>query len=82
MNPSNALSINEAFIEGIFEEAGINEQPAINQNRVEQVLARALHESLIADTSSFLFKGMPAAAEGLIALANKNVGKNDIDYRA
>lgn len=82
MTPSNALSIHESFIEGVFEEAGMAETPAPDQQRVEKVIERALHERLIADTSSFLFKGAPAATAGIISLANNTVGNDQADYRA
>ena len=82
MNPSNTVTLNESFIEGLFTNAGLTEQPVVNQQRVEKVLERAIHENLIADTSSFLFKGMPAAAEGIMSLANRTVGNDTTDYRA
>lgn len=82
MNPSDAISINEAFIESVFEDAGLIEQPVINHARVEKVIERAMHERLIADTTSFLFKGIPAATEEIISLANKTIGNDDVDYRA
>ena len=82
MNPSNVIEFNESFIEDIFAGAELTEQPVVNQQRVEKVLERAIHESLIADTSSFLFKGMPAATGGLLSLANRTVGNDNTDYRA
>lgn len=82
MNPSNTISLSESFIEDIFASAELTEAPVINHQRVEKVLERAIHERLIADTSSFLFKGIPAATEGLISLANRTVGNDNVDYRA
>ena len=82
MNPSDVISLNEAFISDIFQEAGLDEAPVVNQQRVEKVMERATHERVIADTSSFVFKGFPAAADGIISLANRTVGNEDEDYRA
>ncbi|MGJ8678037.1 MAG: hypothetical protein ACSHX0_11010 [Akkermansiaceae bacterium] len=82
MDNTNILSANESFISNIFEDAGITEQPAVNQRRVDKVIERAMHEKLIADTSTFIFKGFPAAADGIISLANNKVGNDDSDYRA
>lgn len=80
MNPS--ITINESFIEGVFADAGLAESTVVNHERVEKVLERAIHERVIADTSSFLFKGIPAATEGMISLANRTVGNDNADYRA
>ncbi len=82
MDPSNALNINETFLDGIFHEAGLAETPEVNHQRVEKVLERAMHEKLIADTTSFVFKGFPAAADAAISLANRTVGNDDTDYRS
>ena len=84
MDQSNALNINETFLDGIFADAGLVEAaiPAVNYQRVEKVLERAMHEKLIADTSSFVFKGFPAAADAIISLANNSVGNDQTDYKA
>lgn len=82
MDTSDAMSINEAELHLLFEEAGLTETPAPNLDRVNSVIERSLHEKAIKDTASFVFLGFPSAAIGLFAAATNSVRDPRSDYRA
>lgn len=82
MNLSDAMPFDEAQIHLLFEEAGMIEAPELDMRRVDQVLERAVHESVIKDTTSFIFKGFPAVLTGLMSVATGCVGDKDTDYKA
>ena len=79
------MPIDEAQIHLLFEEAGlIHDEDAVtapDMRRVDAVMKRAMHESVIKDTTSFVFKGFPAALVGMISMATGCVGQEDTDYR-
>ena len=81
MENSNAMSINEAELQLLFEQAGLAETPAPDMQRVEKVIERSLHEKAIKDTTSFVFLGFPAVIMGLVGAAANSVGDPDTDYR-
>ncbi len=82
MNASDAMPIDEAQVYLLFEEAGLIGVPELNTRRVEEVLERAVHESVIKDTSSFVFKGFPAVLAAMMSVATGCVGDPETDYRA
>lgn len=82
MNPSDTMPIDEAQIHLLFEEAGLMDAPAPDMRRVDEVLERAMHESVIKDTSSFVFKGFPAVLSAMLDVASGNISTGDVDYRA
>ena len=82
MNPNDAMPINEAQIHHLFEEAGLTDAPVANQRRIDEVLERAVHESVIKDTSSFVFKGCPAVISAMLDVASGKISIDDVDYRA
>ncbi len=87
MNPTDTLPINEARIHLLFEEAGLllaRDIPAArpDMRRVDAVLERAMHECVIKDTASFVFKGFPAVIAGMMSVAAGCVGNAGADYKA
>lgn len=82
MDSSNAMSLNEAEIQLLFQEAGLTDTPVPNMERVNKVIERSLHEKAIKDTASFLFLGFPAAMLGFMAVASNTVRDPQTDYRA
>jgi len=81
MTAADTISINEAQIRLLFEEAGLVESPVLNKQRVGKVLERAMHESVIKDTISFVFKGFPSVINGIMSVATGCVRDDSIDYR-
>ncbi|MBT8043862.1 MAG: hypothetical protein KJO79_02830 [Verrucomicrobiae bacterium] len=85
MNPTDVMPIDEAQIHLLFEEAGLiqaeNIDHAPDMRRVDAVIERAIHESLIKDTTSFVFKGFPAAIVGVMSVATGCVRDSGTDYR-
>ena len=81
MDSSDAMSINEAELHLLFEEAGLAETPAPDLDRVNKVIERSLHEKAMKDTASFVFLGFPAAAMGLFAAVTNSVSDQNTDYR-
>ena len=81
MDNSDALSVNEAEIQLLFEEAGLVDSPVPDMGRVNKVIERSLHEKAIKDTASFVFLGFPAAVMGFVAVANNSVRDPHTDYR-
>ncbi|MGB0992605.1 MAG: hypothetical protein ACPG32_09055 [Akkermansiaceae bacterium] len=82
MNPSDTMPLDEAQIAHLFEEAGLREAPVPNMRRVEGVMERAMHETVIADTTSFVFSGFPAVLSSLLSAVVGKVSHPDQDYRA
>ncbi len=82
MNLTDAMPFDEAQIALLFEEAGMVDTPAMDMRRVDQVLERAVHESVIKDTTSFVFKGFPAVIAGMMSVATGCVGDKETDYKA
>ena len=82
MDSTDAMSINEAELHLLFEEAGLADTPAPDMGRVNKVIERSLHEKAIKDTTSFVFRGSPAAIISLVGAAANSVGNSHSDYRA
>lgn len=82
MNPSDTMPIDEAQISLLFEEAGLMGAPVPNERRIDGVLERAMHESVIKDTSSFVFMGFPAVLSAMLDVASGTISTTDTDYRA
>lgn len=81
MNPSDTISLDELQIERLFEEAGLQELPVLNDRRVEMVMERAMHEKLMGELSSFMFQGFPAVVDGLLSAAGGRINHPDDDYK-
>lgn len=79
------MPIDEAQIHLLFEEAGLAQvediMPEPDMNRVDAVLERAMHESIIKDTTSFVFKGFPAVIAGMMSVATGCVSDPETDYK-
>lgn len=75
------LSDNEDFVFGLFEEACMSDMAQPNPQRVSQIVEKALHETIIADTTSFLFKAIPSAITGLYSVASGHPHIPDTDYQ-
>lgn len=82
MNPDDAMPIDEAQIHLLFEEAGLTDAPVANQRRIDGVLERAMHESIIKDTSSFVFHAFPTVISSMLDVASGKISTEDTDYRA
>ncbi|MBK1830178.1 hypothetical protein JIN77_05555 [Verrucomicrobiaceae bacterium R5-34] len=82
MNPSDAISLDESQIRLLFEEAGMLEEPVMNPQRVEKVMERAMHENVIADLSTFMFKSVPSVVDGVLSVSTGKVNHGDSDYKA
>ncbi|MCH6256875.1 hypothetical protein MLD52_09975 [Puniceicoccaceae bacterium K14] len=81
MDTPNAISLDEAEFQLLFEEAGLTQAPTPNTERINKVIERSMHEKAIKHTASFVFQGFPAAIMGLMAVATNSVGDKDTDYR-
>lgn len=82
MNPNDAMPIDEAQIHLLFEEAGLTGAPVADRRRIDGVLERAAHESIIKDTSSFVFLGFPAVLSAMLDVASGRISTDGTDYRA
>jgi hypothetical protein len=86
MNPADAMPIDEAQIHLLFEEAGLMHAQDVahvpDMRRVDAVIERAMHECVIKDTTSFVFKGFPAVIAGMMSVATGCVGDPETDYKA
>lgn len=86
MNPTDAMPLDEAQIHLLFEEAGLIQAEDIayvpDMRRVDAVIERARHESVIKDTTSFVFKGFPAVIAGMMSVATGCVSDSETDYKA
>ena len=75
------ITLHEAFISDIFQAVDTAVDRVVNEERINKIMERAMHEKIIADTSSFLFKGFPAVADSIMSLANGKVRNHKEDYR-
>lgn len=82
MNLSDTISIDENQIQHLFAEAGLLDAPATDQRRVDQVVERAMHETVIKDLSSFMFEGFPAVVDAMMSVATGKIHHRDNDYKA
>lgn len=74
--------MDEAQILHLFEEAGLLDVPEPDLRRVDEVIERAMHEKVIHDLSSFIFKGVPAVIDGVVSVSTGKINHPDKDYRA
>ncbi|MCP5535034.1 MAG: hypothetical protein H7A51_02240 [Akkermansiaceae bacterium] len=86
MTPADAIPIDEAQIHLLFKEAGLIQSEDVahvpDMRRVDAVIERAMHECVVKDTTSFIFKGFPAVIAGMMAVATGCVGRSETDYKA
>lgn len=82
MNSPDTLSMDDHQIELLFQEAGLQEAPVMNQRRVEQVMERAMHEKVMKELSSFVFEGAPVVIDGLLSVASGEINHPDDHYKA
>ena len=71
----------EESLQQIFTEAGWTEIPLPDENRIERIVERALHEQISKDTIDFVFFGFGAV---LSSFSTTFLGENSIeeqDYR-
>ena len=81
MNPSDTINFDENEIFLLFQEAGMLEEPVVNQRRVDQVIERAMHEKVAKELTSFVFEGFPAVMDGLFSAASGKINHPDDDYK-
>ena len=81
--PENSLNPDEALFTDLFAEAGWKEitQAPPNERRVEEITQRAICETIIKDSSSFVFLGFSAALAELLSAFFGNVQASDEDYK-
>lgn len=65
----------------IFQEVGWGVEVVTNYERIDQVIERAYTETVIKDTSSFIFMGFAEAISGLSSVFFGSALNNDQDYR-
>lgn len=65
----------------IFKEAGWQTEIVTNYERIDQIVERAFTETVIRDTSTFIFKGFGVAISGLSSAFFGSALKGDEDYR-
>ena len=76
-NPDDPLFAN------IFAEAGWEDlaKAPPNERRVEEITQRAISETIMKESTSFLFLGFTSALSGIFAALFGGVSKSDEDYK-
>ena len=67
----------------LFAEAGWEDisQAQPNERRVEEITQRAISETIMKESTSFLFVGFTSALSGIFSALFGGVGKSDEDYK-
>ena len=73
----------DSIFNDLFAEAGWDEvaKAPPNERRVEEITQRAIAESLVKESSSFVFLGFTAALSAFFAALFGFVSDNDEDYK-
>ena len=71
----------ERKIRAIFKEAGWEDRPEPNTERIEQIAERALHESIIKDSTSFIFLSFTSVIANFLSAFFGSVNTTDKDYK-
>jgi hypothetical protein len=73
----------DSVFDALFTEAGWKDvaKAPPNERRVEEITQRAISETIVKDSSSFLFLGFAAALTGFFCAFFGSVGNNDEDYK-
>ena len=79
----DTLNIDESAFNDLFAEAGWNDvaKAPPNERRVEEVTQRALSESVIKESTSFVFLGFGSALTALFAAFFGCISENDENYK-
>ncbi|MEM9079523.1 MAG: hypothetical protein AAGC74_02390 [Verrucomicrobiota bacterium] len=78
-----SLNPEDSFFEGLFEEAGWKDETISRPDarRVEEITQRAISETIMKESTSFLFLGFSTALQGIFAAFFGSISKNDEDYK-
>lgn len=79
----DSLNPDDSFFDDLFAEAGWKDiaQAPPNERRVEEITQRAISETIVKESSSFLFLGFTAALSGFFSALFGSVSSNDEDYK-
>ena len=77
------LNLDESAFNDLFAEAGWNEVATAppNERRVEEITQRAISETIVKESTSFVFLGFGAALTAIFGSFFGCIGKNDEDYK-
>ena len=77
------LNLDESVFNDLFAEAGWNDvaKAPPNERRIEEVTRRALSESVVKESTSFVFLGFGSALSAIFATFFGCVSDNDEDYK-
>lgn len=83
MNSESTIEPDDPFFAELFEEAGWNEIATAppNERRVQQITERAVAETIVKESTSFVFLGFSTALEGLFAALFGSVSSSNDDYK-
>ncbi len=73
--------VEEASFADILRDAGWLATPPINQRRIEAIELRAMHETIIRESTEFIVMNFAATIPELFGALTGKVGRTDIDYR-
>lgn len=73
----------DPFFDNLFAEAGWRElaKAPPNERRVEEITQRAIAETVVKESSSFVFLGFSAALSGIFSAIFGFIKDNDEDYK-
>lgn len=83
MTTDTSTSPDDSFFEGLFQEAGWNkvaEAPA-NERRVEEITQRAISETIMKESTSFIFLGFSEALSAIFSAFFGSVSTSNEDYK-
>ena len=73
--------LEEANFADLMREAGWSRVPRISERRIEAIEERALHETVIRESTEFIITNFAATLPELFGAVIGTVGRDDIDYR-
>lgn len=73
----------DSVFNDLFAEAGWNDvaQAPPNERRVEEITQRAISETIVKESSSFVFLGFSSALSGIFAALFGSISGNDENYK-
>ena len=77
------FNIDDAVFNDLFAEAGWNEvvDAPPNERRVEEITQRALSETVVKESTSFVFLGFGHALNAIFATLFGSIAKSEDDYK-
>ncbi|MDP0490084.1 MAG: hypothetical protein Q7Q71_03410 [Verrucomicrobiota bacterium JB023] len=83
MNPTATSDADDAFFEDLFAEAGWNEiaQAPADERRVDEITRRAIAETVMKESTSFVFLGFTSALTGFFDALFGCVSSSNEDYK-